>query len=241
MKKIWIVASRELKSYFDSLMAYIMIVLFLAFSGFFTWISTSNVFVTGQASLRQFFAIAYWTLFFFIPAVTMRQISEEKRSGTIELILTKPLTDWQFVAGKFLSSLILIGITLALTLPYYFTVWSLGPVDHGEVWTGYLGLLLMSSAYIAIGIMCSSFTKNQIEAFLLSIFIGIFFHLISKLIAMNMKGIIGRILDYVSVQTHFESISRGVIDTKDIIYFVSMVFVCLFISESILAKRNYGK
>ncbi|MBN2519551.1 MAG: ABC transporter permease, partial [Bacteroidales bacterium] len=161
MDKIWIITKRELRSFFDSLMAYIMIVLFLGFSGFFTWLYGSDVFFVGQASLQAFFGIAYWTLFFFIPALTMRLIAEENRVGTLELILTKPVSDWQFVVGKFLATLILILIALVLTLPYYFTVWSIGPIDHGAVWSGYLGLLLMSAAYISIGIFASSITNNQ--------------------------------------------------------------------------------
>src|SRR5213079_992445 len=110
----------------------------------------------------------YWTLFFFIPAITMRTFAEENKSGTIELLLTKAITDWQVIIGKFLACLVLILIALLLTLPYYFTVWKLGPIDHGSVWTGYLGLILMASTYISIGIYTSSITNNQIVAFLLA-------------------------------------------------------------------------
>ena len=238
MKQAWIISKRELKSFFDSLMAYIMIVVFLGFSGFFTWLYGADVFFVNQASLQTFFGIAYWTLFFFIPALTMRQIAEEKRSGTIELLLTKPLSDWQLVLGKFLSTLILIGIALLLTLPYYFTVWSLGPVDHGAVWTGYLGLVLMSGAYISIGIYASSITSNQIISFLMALLIGIFFHIIFGVLANSLPGLTGQIFDYLDLNTHFESISRGVIDTKDLIYFLSIIFLGLFLSEAALAKRN---
>jgi len=238
MKQAWIISKRELKSFFDSLMAYIMIVVFLGFSGFFTWLYGADVFFVNQASLQTFFGIAYWTLFFFIPALTMRQIAEEKRSGTIELLLTKPLSDWQLVLGKFLSTLILIGIALLLTLPYYFTVWSLGPVDHGAVWTGYLGLVLMSGAYISIGIYASSITSNQIISFLMALLIGIFFHIIFGVLANSLPGLTGQIFDYLDLNTHFESISRGVIDTKDLIYFLSIIFLGLFLSEAALSKRN---
>src|SRR5271157_138257 len=143
MKKIWIIAHHELTTFFDSLMAYIMLVAFLGFTGFFTWLFGSDVFLVNQASLQSMFGIAYWTLFFFIPALTMRLIAEEKKSGTLELLLTKPITDWQVVTGKFTATLILICIALALTLPYYITVASLGPVDHAAVWSGYLGLMLV--------------------------------------------------------------------------------------------------
>lgn len=241
MKLIWILAKRELRSFFDSLMAYILIVLFLLFTWFFTWISQNNILVYGQADLRIFFEISFWTLFVFIPAVTMKMVSEERRSGTIELLLTKPITDWQFIAGKFLASFLLIAIALGLTLINYFSIWNIGPVDHGQVWTGYFGLLLMSSAYISIGILCSALTKNQIEAFLLSIFIGLFFHLIFGWVAAMFSGFMAEVLNYISVTTHYLSITRGVVDSKDIIYFVSIVFIGLFLAESNLAKRNYGK
>jgi ABC-2 type transport system permease protein len=238
MKKTWIIAKRELSVFFDSLIAYIIIVAFLGFTGFFTWLYGSDIFFVGQASLQTFFSIAYWTLFFFIPAITMRLVAEERRSGTIELLFTKPVTDWQIVSGKFLSTLILILITLLLTLPYYFTVWSLGPIDHGVVWSGYLGLLLMSAAYISIGIFASSITNNQIIAFLLALLIGIFFHIIFDVLAQSTTGTISEIFNYLNLSSHYESISRGVIDTKDIIYFLSLILLGLGMSELGLAKRN---
>jgi ABC-2 type transport system permease protein len=215
-----------------------MLIAFLGFSGFFTWIFGSDVFIVGQASLQAFFGIAFWTLFFFIPALTMGSVAEETRSGTIEQILTKPVSNWQFLGGKFLSTLILIMIALAFTIPYYITVASLGPIDHGAVWSGYLGLILMSGTYIGIGIFASSISNNQIVGFLLALFIGIFFHIIFGILAGNSTGFIGKILDYLNVQTHFDSISRGVIDTKDLIYFISIIAVSLFSAEIVLAKRK---
>ncbi len=238
MKHTWIIAQRELHTFFDSLTAYILLVLFLGFSGFFTWLFGADVFLVGQASLQGFFGIAYWTLFFFIPAITMRMFAEEKRSGTIELLLTRPVTDWQIVTGKFLADFVLIAIALALTLPYYFTVWSLGPVDHGAVWNGYLGLLLMSACYISIGLFTSSVTNNQIVALLSSLFIGIFFHLLFGLLANGLSGLPGKISGYLSLQSHFESIARGVLDTKDIVYFLSLIFAGLFATELVLVRRN---
>jgi ABC-2 type transport system permease protein len=238
MRQIWIIARKELKSFFDSLMAYIMIVLFLGFSGLFTWLYGSDVFFVGQASLQSFFGIAYWTLFFFIPAITMRMLAEERRTGTLELLLTKPVTDWQVVTGKFLAALFLIGLALLLTLPYYITVWSLGPIDHGAVITGYLGLILMSAVYISIGLFASSITSNQIVSFLLALFIGIIFHLVLGVLAGNLTGIIANIFSFLSLSTHFESISRGVLDTKDLIYFFSLIFLGLTFSEVSLSRRN---
>ena len=142
MKKIWIIAKRELGSYFDSLIAYLMIIIFLGLSGFFTWLFGNNIFLMNQASLSVFFGIAYWTLFFFIPAITMRSIAEENRSGTIELLSTKAVSDAEIIAGKFLGSYLLVVIAISFTLPYYITVANLGNIDHGAVIGGYLGLLL---------------------------------------------------------------------------------------------------
>jgi ABC-2 type transport system permease protein len=215
-----------------------MIIAFLGFSGFFTWISGRDVFLMGEASLQSFFGVAYWTLFFFIPALTMKLVAEERNSGTIELILTKPVSDWQFVVGKFVATLLLILLALGLTLPYYITVASIGPIDHGATICGYLGLILMSGAYIGIGIFASSITTNQIVSFLIALLIGIFFHLLFGILANSFTGFIGNILDYMSISTHFESITRGVIDLKDLLYFLSIMALGLFGAEMILSKRN---
>jgi ABC-2 type transport system permease protein len=238
MKTILIITKRELHSLFDSLIAYIMLILFLGFSGFFTWLQGSDIFLIGQASLRPFFSIAYWTLFFFIPALTMRLLAEEKKTGTIELLLTKPISDRQVVVGKFLSTLALIGIALLLTLPYVITVSSIGNLDLGEVICGYLGLILMSAAYISIGLYASSITSNQIVAFLVALFIGLFFHIIFGVLSGSFTGIIGEFFNMLSLSTHFESISRGVVDTKDLIYFLSIATLGLFLSEVTLSKRK---
>lgn len=238
MKKIWIIARRELNLFFDSLIAYLIVVLFLGFTGLFTWLFGSDVFLLGQASMHSFFGVAYWTLFFFIPAISMRMIAEEKKSGTIELLLTKSITDWEVILGKFLSGLLLIGITLALTLPYYISISFLGKIDHGAVWCGYLGLLLMSSTYLSIGLFASSITNNQIVGLLFALLIGIFFHLIFGFLSISFKGYTGELFNFLSVTTHYESVSRGVVDSKDIIYFFSITFFGLIATEAVLSKRH---
>ena len=238
MKAVWIIAQKELSSFFDSLIAYILLVVFLGISGFFTWLFGSDVFLIGQATLQPLFSIAYFTLFFFIPALTMRMLAEEKRSGTLELLLTKPITDWQVISGKFLAALLLIIIALALTLPYYITVWAIGPIDHGAVWCGYLGMILMSMVYIAIGLFASSITNNQIVAFLLALFIGVFFLIIFDVLSSNFTGTIGQVLSYFSMSSHIDSISRGVIDSRDLLYFLSLAFFGLVLAEASLSKRN---
>jgi ABC-2 type transport system permease protein len=194
--------------------------------------------MVGQATLRSFFSIAYWTLFFFIPALTMRLIAEEKKSGTIEMLLTKAVTDRQVIIGKYLATLILIIIALVFTLPYVITISEIGNLDAGGTICGYLALILMSAAYTSIGLFASSITKNQIVAFLSALFIGLFFHIIFEVLAGGMKGILGQIINSLSVTVHFESLSRGVVDSKDLIYFGSIIFLGLFLSEVSLSKRN---
>ena len=238
MNKVWIITKRELNSFFDSLIAFIMIVLFLGFSGFFTWISGSDVFLVGQASLRSFFGIAYWTLFFFIPALTMRMLAEEKKSGTIEMLLTKPVTDRQVILGKYFETLILIAVALLLTLPYFITIARIGNIDAGGTICGYLALMLISAAYASIGLFSSSITSNQIVAFLTALFIGIFFHFLFQVIASGLKGLLGQVINSLSMTVHFDSLSRGVLDSKDLIYFGSIILLGLFFTEVSLAKRN---
>jgi ABC-2 type transport system permease protein len=238
MHTIWVITKRELQSFFDSLIAYIMLILFLGFSGFFTWLYGSDIFLVGQASLEGFFGIAFWTLFFFIPALTMRLLAEEKKTGTIEMLLTKAVTDREVVVGKFLSTFLLIAIALVFTLPYPITIANIGNLDIGQVVCGYIGLLLLSGAYISIGLYASSVTNNQIVAFLTALFISLFFHLIFDVLSGNFTGLAGQILSTLSLSNHFESISRGVMDTRDIIYFLSIIFVGLFLSELSLTKRN---
>jgi ABC-2 type transport system permease protein len=239
MRSIWVITKRELASFFDSLIAYVMIIIFLGLSGFFTWLFGSNVFLIGQADLQVFFGISYWTLFLFIPAITMRSLAEENRSGTIELLSTKAVSDWEIVVGKFLACVLLLLIALACTLPYYITVARLGDVDHGAIIGGYFGLLLLSGMYISIGIFSSSLTNNQIVAFLVALCIGIFFHILFQLMASGSTGMIGGILDYLSARSHFESLSRGVIDSRDLIYFGSFILAGLVLSQTMLSKRNW--
>lgn len=239
MRSIWVITKRELASFFDSLIAYVMIVIFLGLSGFFTWLFGSNVFLQGQADLQVFFGISYWTLFLFIPAITMRSLAEENRSGTIELLSTKAVSDWEIVVGKFLACVLLLAIALACTIPYYITVARLGDVDHGAIIGGYFGLLLLSAMYISIGIFSSSLTNNQIVAFLIALSIGIFFHILFQLMASGSTGMIGGILDYLSARSHFESLSRGVIDSRDLIYFGSFILGGLVLSQTMLSKRNW--
>jgi ABC-2 type transport system permease protein len=238
-KATWIIAKRELSSFFNSLVAYILLISFLGFTGFFTWLSgNGDIFFRKQADLKVFFSIANWTLFFFIPAITMRLLAEEKKAGTIELLLTKNISDRQMVIGKYLAALLMVLIALAFTLPYYISVSQLGNFDYGASLSGYLGLILMSSAYIGIGLFASSLTNNQIVAFLLALLLGICFQFLFGIIAAGSSGWVAELFGTLSLNSHFDSISRGVIDTKDIVYFLSVSFLGIFMSEYIISKRK---
>ncbi len=239
MNKVWIITKRELASFFDSLIAYVMIILFLGLSGTFTWLVGTNVFLINQASMQVFYSIAFWSLFFFIPAITMRMIAEENKAGTIELLITKAVTDSQIVWGKFLACFILVMIALVCTLPYYITISQLGNIDDGAVFGGYMGLMLLSASYISIGLFASSLTQNQIVAFLLAMFIGIFFHMLFDVIGSTLRGSFGEVFTYLSMSNHFESMSRGVVDSRDLVYFGSIITGGIVFSQAMLSKRNW--
>jgi ABC-2 type transport system permease protein len=237
MNSILVITKKEVNSYFDSLMAYILIILFLLFTGYFTWFFKQNTFIVGEASLSIFFTWAFWTLFFFVPGITMGTLAEEKSSGTIEMLATKSVSSWQIIIGKFFSSWMLVLFALLLTIPYYITISKFGNIDQGAAFGGYLGVFLISGAYISIGIFVSSFAKNQIIAFLLTLTITIFFQWIFGLVSANMIGLTGEVFNYMSFNYHFFSISRGVIDLRDILYFGSIIFTALFLAKYMLSKR----
>lgn len=237
MRTVLLIARKELASFFDSLMAYLILVAFLGTSGFFTWWFGTDVFMRGLADLSTFFNVAYWTLFFFTPAITMRTIADERRTGTLDLLLTKAVSDRQVVVGKYLACVALIALALLCTLPYWITLAFIGKVDHGAVACGYLALLCMSSAYLALGVFASSFTNNQIVAFLLGLFLCAVFHLLTLVSAGGSVGLVGEVLQFLSTGSHFDSMSRGVIDSRDLLFFVSLVVLGLSLAEVNLAKR----
>lgn len=226
---------KELRSYFNSAVAYVVIVVFLAFLG---WFYASNMFLIGVASLRDMFETSRWVLLFIIPAITMRLLAEETKSGTIELLTTKPVHDAEIVIGKFLAAWTLIAFALLPTLIYYITLASLGTIDNGPVIGGYLGLLLMAGVYVAIGLFASSITENQIVAFILGISMIVVLFILDKVLMFFPQGL-ASILEYLSTDFHFTSIARGVIDTRDIIYFFSILGFMLYASTVSLERRKW--
>lgn len=238
MKYIWIICKREINAFFDSLMAYIMLVVFLGLSGIFTWLmGGGDVFFVGQASLSSFFNVAFWTLFFFIPAITMRMMAEEERAGTMELLATKPISHFQIVAGKWLAAWLLVAISLALTLPYYVTIASLGPIDHGATISGYIALLLISGVYTSIGIFASSLTSNQIVAFIVSLFIAFFFQMLFSQMTVILPDFLANTVQYLSLNQHYQTMSRGVIGLSNLVYLFSLILLG-FVSAAISIKRR---
>jgi ABC-2 type transport system permease protein len=237
MKHIWTICKREVNAFFDSLIAYIMLIVFLGLSGLFTWLVGSDVFLVGQASLSSFFGVAFWTLFFFIPAITMRMVSEEDSSGTMELLATKPVSSFQIIAGKWLAAWFLVLIALVLTLPYDFTVANLGNLDIGATFSGYVALILISAVYTSIGIFASSLTSNQIVAFILALFIAFFFQLLFSLLASILPHFLANIAYYLSLSQHFQTMSRGVIGLANIIYLLSLTLLGYLLATVSLKRR----
>lgn len=240
MQHIWTICKREVNAFFDSLMAYIMLIVFLGISGLFTWLfGGGDIFFVGQASLGSFFGVAFWTLFFFIPAVTMRMMAEEEQAGTLELLATKPISHLQIVAGKWLAAWLLIAISLVLTIPYYITVANLGPIDHGATVSGYLALLLISAAYTSIGIFASSLTGNQIVAFITSLFIAIFFQMLFGQMASILPDFLANIAEFLSLTQHYQTMARGVIGISNITYLLSLVLLGFLFASASLKRRAW--
>jgi len=226
---------KELRSYFNSAVAYVVIVVFLGIVG---WFYTSNLFLINSASLRLMFDIVPWVLLLIVPAITMRLLSEEKKSGTIELLVTKPLSDTEIVLGKFLAAWALVGITLAPTLLYYITVASLGNIDHGPVVGGYVGLLLMAGVFVAISLFASSLTENQVIAFIIGFGMVFAFFMLDKILPYVPEWLTTTI-EFLGVDYHLGNISRGVIDSRDVVYFLSLLGFTLYLTMLSLNRRKW--
>ena len=226
---------KELRSYFNSAVAYVVIVVFLAIVG---WVYTSSMFLINVASLRLMFEWIPLVFLFVVPAITMRLLAEEKKAGTIELLTTKPLHDWEIVAGKFFAAWMLIALALLPTLIYYITIAFLGDIDNGPVLGGYIGLLLMAGVYIAVGLMASSLTENQIVAFIVGLLLMFALFLMDKVLIFIPEFMIS-VVEYLGIDFHFSSIARGVIDTRDVVYFLSVLGFSLYLSVVSLGRRKW--
>ena len=236
---------KEVNGYLSSLVAYITIGIFLLVMGLFLWVfPESSILEYGYAGLDSLFNTAPYIFMFMIPALTMRTLSEERKEGTFELLATRPLTDWQIVLGKYFACLLIILFALLPTLVYYFTVYNLGAtpgnVDTGAVIGSYIGLFLLGGGFVAIGIFASAVTRNQIIAFAIGVFLCFFafagFDSISQLLSLQS---IDAFLSSLGIIEHYQSISRGVLDTRDLIYFLSLISLFLVITKTVLGGRKW--
>jgi ABC-2 type transport system permease protein len=225
---------KEFRSFFGSPIGYLVIALFLLLSGLYLWVfdSPNNILQSGFADMTPFFTIAPWILLFLIPAVTMRSFSDEKKQGTLELLLTKPLSVWEIVNGKFLAAFILLLIAIIPTLVYVKVLYNLGipegNIDFGSTIGSYFGLLFLMASYTAIGIFTSTLSENQIVAFLLSVLLCFVFYFGFEAISqLKIFGFMDTIISKMGMDSHFKSMSRGIIDTRDITYFVSISILFL--------------
>jgi ABC-2 type transport system permease protein len=238
------IAKRELTGYFASPVAYVFIVIFLLLCGFFTFMA-GGFFERDQASLVAFFMWHPWFYLFLVPAVGMRLWSEERRQGTMELLLTMPITSLQAIVGKFLASWIFLMLALALTFPVWITVNYLGHPDNGVVVCAYLGSGLMAGAYLAIAGMTSAMTRNQVVSFILSVVIGLFLILagwppVTRLLDTLDWTWVSNLAAALSVMTHFEAFQRGVIDFRDLVFFLSLIGFALFTTGVIIRSHRAG-
>ncbi|MBS1743159.1 MAG: ABC transporter permease subunit [Bacteroidetes bacterium] len=237
------ICKKELGQFFSNLTGYIAIVLFLLINGVFLFmLQDSSIFEYGYATLDKFFELAPWILMFLVPAISMRSLSDEFRTGTFEILQTKPLTGWQIVLGKYLSILVILIFVIVPTLIYIYTIKSLsasGGIDSGGIAGSYLGLFLLGTVFAAISLCCSSFTNNAVVAFLVSAFacLVVYFgcNAISKLPVFS--GSADYYVEMLGIDFHYRSISRGVLDSRDVIYFLSVIYLFLVITVQKLQKR----
>lgn len=245
LSNIKTIAKRELGAYFSSPVAYVFIVIFLLLAGFFTFM-IGGFFERREVALKDSFFVWHpWLYLFLVPAVAMRVWSEERRLGTMELLLTMPITPWQAIVGKFLASWLFLALALVLTFPVVVTVNYLGDADNGVIFCGYIGSLLMAGGYLAIGCMTSAMTRNQVISFVLSVVICLFLILagwppVTNLLVRWAKPWLVDLVAAFSVMPHFEGFQRGVLDSRDIVFFLSIIGFPLFVTGVILRNLRSG-
>jgi ABC-2 type transport system permease protein len=235
MSPALVISRRELRTYFNSPVAYIVVTVFTIITGYLFF---TQLFVEQQAELRGFFGTMPLLFMFLAPAITMRLLADERSSGTLELLITMPVRDWEVVLGKFLAAMGLLCAALALTMVFAITVRAIGPLDRGPVIGGYLGLLLMGGAYVSIGVMCSAFTRNSIVAFIVAFAISFALFLLGHVVQFVPQGL-QPLVSFLSISNHFDNISRGIIDTRDVFYYLSVMGVSLLLATLALESRRW--
>ena len=237
MRNIATIARRELGAYFNSPIAYVVVAVFLLLSALLFF---SALFIQQQADLRELFDGFWTTLLVAIvgPAVTMRLLAEERSNDTLELLLTMPVTDWQVVLGKYLAALGLFAFAMAGMFVFAASVAMIGPLDKGPAFAGYLGLFLVAATYMAVGMMTSSFTKNQIVSFIGAVLICLMLWLIGKVVQV-FPPVVQPLLDWLGMDRHIGNMARGVIDTRDLLYFGTLITSCLMVTQATLESRRW--
>jgi ABC-2 type transport system permease protein len=237
---------KEITGFFSSLTGYLVIIVFLIVNGLFLWVfpGEMNVLDAGYSTLETLFVIAPWVFLFLVPAITMRSFAEEKKSGNMELLLTRPLTDLQIVLSKFFASLTLSVVSIFLTLIFYFSVIKLGNpqgnIDHGGTWGSFIGLLFLAATYVSIGIFASSLTDNIIVAFILSVLFCFFLYMgFNSISNLMFSGDTGSIIQNLGIDAHYHSMQRGVIDSRDLVYFFSAIILFILLTRIKLNSRNW--
>ncbi|HEY9168145.1 MAG TPA: gliding motility-associated ABC transporter permease subunit GldF [Lutibacter sp.] len=228
------ILTKELNSFFSSPIAYLVIGVYLVINGLFLWVFKGefNILHAGFADLNGYFFLAPWIFIFLIPAITMRSFSEEINTGTIEIIKTKPITNWEIILGKYFGALMLVILAIIPTLIYVYSIYQLGNpignIEFGTTFGSFIGLLFLASAYTAIGVFSSTISKNQIVSFIIAVFISFFlFYGFEAISGLNLAGNLDYFLKNLGMSEHFNSIGKGVIDTRDLIYFISVTFIFL--------------
>lgn len=238
---------KEIRSFLSSLIAYVVIIVFLLIVGLFTWVfADGNILVQGYASLDTLFFMAPWIFIFLISAITMRSFSEEINQGTFEILSTKPITDFQIILGKFLAAVCLVAFSVLPTLLYFYSVYQLGlpkgNIDMGATWGSYIGLVLLGGCYASIGIFSSAATSNQIVAFVLGMFLCFFFYVgFQQISNLSLFGSWDSFIQNLGIQYHYDSISRGVVDSRDLVYFGSLITFFLGLTYIVLDSRKWKK
>lgn len=243
---MWILFKKEISSFLTSLLGYVVVSVFLLINGLFLWVFPLdfNIMDYGYAGLDSLFILAPLVFLFLIPAITMRSFSDEKRGGTIELLLTKPLTDLQIILAKYLAGVLLCGIALIPTLVYFYSVSRLGlppgNIDSGGTWGSYLGLFLLGASFVAIGVFSSSLTDNQVVAFIIAVFLSGFLYLgFDFIYSLSLFGKIDLLIRSLGINAHYTSISRGVIDTRDLLYYLGLICFFLLLTRVSLQSRKW--
>jgi ABC-2 type transport system permease protein len=243
---MWALYKKEISGFFSSLTGYVVIIVFLLLNSLFMWVFNGqmNILESGYASLDTLFTLAPWVFLFLVPAITMRMFSEEKRAGTLELLFTRPISELQIVLAKYLAAWTLVIISILPTLIFFGSVWLLGSprgnVDSGGTWGSYIGLAFLGGIYASVGIFSSSVTGNQIVAFILAVFLAFLFYLgFSFIGTLGSTGEVVHIIETMGIDYHYQSMARGVIDSRDLIYFVSVIFLFLYLTRTILVSRKW--